>query len=736
MNSSTILSKKFVSVMLPALLFLSTIFLFIPFAIYQGNVNEFEVPLTSILLNFLVLGLSLLLVLTLVGILLRGKWQERFISVLFMLGILVWIQANFLVWNFGLLDGQAINWEKHTFPRWLDGSLWIVLFLLSFLFFQRIRKVSSYVSIILISVQLVFLITVSMQKPEIWQAKEKNDLPGVPPEEFYGFSSKQNVIHFILDYFQSDFFQEIIDENPQRYYAALEGFTYFRGATGSFPTTEMSIPAIFSGEVYRNHIPARKFVNQIMIGNTINNVLFDKGYQVDLVMSRVFAKRARSSVSYPIPVPYGVSKRHHDLTNAAIMLDLALFRAAPSVIKKEIYRDQLWLFQGFFSKKELRLRYFSHQAFLKNLTREMKVSTEKPVYKAIHLMTSHPPIVVNSNCEYAEHMPDNRETRKAQAKCALNDFINFIDGLKSIGVYDSSLIILQADHGAGNPIKMTDSDKASTMFFRDAKRLDEIAGSALPLLTVKPPNGKGPLKISEAQVALTDIPDTISSTVQLGAHFKGRSVFDVDPNEVRERKFNYYIWEHVNWQKDFSYFDHLDEFIIKGNVYDPASWRLNETYYSPRSSYKAEKIAFGTDEAGLFKRSGWGANERDPSDGYTFNWTYGNSASLFLALPQDKPVTLTANIKSSEFQKPQIISIKVDNKEVGKWKLSSPWKLAPHSIVINPDPKRPRVSVVEFSFSECMPVQNESGPVAVLFESITLKESNNNHPVARMERRL
>jgi hypothetical protein len=109
--------------------------------------------------------------------------------------------------------------------------------------------------------------------------------------------------------------------------------------------------------------------------------------------------------------------------------------------------------------------------------------------------------------------------------------------------------------------------------------LSQIAGSALALMAIKPPHSKGNLQTSRAQVSLTDIPATIGYFFSLNEKFDGRSVFEVDPDEVRERRFYFYEWQHEHWQS--TYLPHIDEFVIKGSVFDTNSWQLDSTHFPP-----------------------------------------------------------------------------------------------------------------------------------------------------------
>ena len=198
----------------------------------------------------------------------------------------------------------------------------------------------------------------------------------------------------------------------------------------------------------------------------------------------------------------------------------------------------------------------------------------------------------------------------------------------------------------------------------------------------------------------------------------GTSVFEIGPKDVRERKFYFHQWKQKNWQGE--YFDHLEEFSITGSVYDRESWKSSLSLLPGEiDSYVTDTIDFGTQGAQQFLRFGWSDNEENSKE-VTYNWAAGNSSSLYLSLPKDKEVTLTANMESLPFDRPQVITIKVDYKTIGTWKLSPPWILAQHSIVIKPDGERPDVSVVEFIFSQFRSPEGDPRTLAVAFASITL----------------
>jgi hypothetical protein len=570
-----------------ALFVVFTIFVYGPFTIYQGNIDEFSIPLKSILGSLLLPALALFLILSLLGLSLSKRTHQVYVSLLFALAVLVWLQGNFLVWKYGLLDGQGIDWSRGEWRGWVDGILWVVLLTMAGLFFRKVYRIAAFGCIIITSLLLASLVFASLQKPETWSAKGKSLKNLIPPKEIFEFSSQQNVIHFILDGFQSDFFEEIVAENADHYSGSLEGFTFFRETTGSFPTTYMSIPAFLSGRIYKNDIPMRKFVVKAIRGRTIANRLHSQGYETDLVSDSLFARGTRAETWYKIAVPYGGTIKQYLRSNSALMLDLVLFRHVPHFLKKSIYNDERWLVQRFLrlENQSLKIRYFSHQAFLSDMIARMSVNRTVPVYKYVHLMTTHPPVVVDKECQFAQALPGTRENIKVQAQCSLEHFLEFLNKLREKGIYDSSLIVLHADHGLGRPVNMRNEGTLSKEGWpiEDAS-LAEIAGSAAALMAIKPPHSKGPMKTSRALVSLTDIPATISSLLNLSSRIHGRSAYEVDENELRERWFYFYHWRHENWQS--AYFPRLDEFSIKGSLFDENSWRLNFTYYPPTGPKK------------------------------------------------------------------------------------------------------------------------------------------------------
>jgi len=571
----------------PVLLIVFNIFIFGPFTIFQGNTDEFQISFTNLILYFIVPAILMFLILFILGSILRNN--QRYISILLSLGVLIWFQGNILVWKYGLMDGQGINWNQGVFRGIIDGLIWIIIIILAIIFYKKVLKIAKFLSFSLLTIQLLLLGIQSIQNPDIWKINKQSQLAKLPPDDMYSFSEKQNVILIILDGFQSDIFQEIISENPD-YYSTLDGFTFFKETCGAFPTTKMSIPAIFSSRMYKNRMRMSRYISTRINSKTIHRALKRSGFHVDLVCGRIYrGSKHHFDNHYSIAKPYGVSKQTYFFSNSILIFDLSLFRHTPHYIKRLIYNDQTWLFQRLINKEEVsNFHFLASQAFFKEFIDKMVVAKTIPVYKLIHIMHPHPPIVVDSQCKFTgKARPTTREGLIMQAKCGLNQTISFLAKLKSLHIYDSSLIIIQADHGAGSKVMLKNIasplDKSIKI---DKDTLSKIIGSSAPLMLIKRPFSQGHMVTSAAPTMITDIPATICDILNINAQFNGKSMFNIKEDESRTRTFHYHPWKHQNWKKE--HFDRLEEYIIEGSLFDLNSWKKGQTFLpvTPNNSKK------------------------------------------------------------------------------------------------------------------------------------------------------
>ncbi|MCP3975109.1 MAG: hypothetical protein GY720_11525, partial [bacterium] len=222
------------------------------------------------------------------------------------------------------------------------------------------------------------------------------------------------------------------------------------------------------------------------------------------------------------------------------------------------------------------------KAFFDELLERLTVKQKEPAYKLLHLLFTHPPIIITAAGEFAgEELPPSRRNIINQATVSMGYFIDFLHKLKALGVYDSSLIVLHADHGNRRKIDMLGAAGDSS---ERIPHLERMAGSAMPLMLIKPPHSTRPLTVSEAHTQLTDLPATIATILGFAEEFDGLSMFADElgePGEARERRYFNYRWQRKYWRAD--YMDKVNEYRIQGSVFDRASWRPGPIHRPPES---------------------------------------------------------------------------------------------------------------------------------------------------------
>ena len=544
-------------VLFPALLGPSQLFLFGPFTIYYNNPGEFSVPFSALIGPLLLALLASASALVGLGFVVSRRWFPAYVAVLSGFGVLLWLQGNLLVGNYGLLEAGAIDFREQAWRGPWEIGLWVGVLLLLASVARRVMTIGPLASQALIALQAL-LVMVSIVQPE-GELERQSARWDDPPQGIYEFSTNQNVIHVVLDAFQSDVFREIVEEDRARFDRELDGFVFFVDHAGAFPTTSFAMPAMLTGSLYRNEKPVEEFLQDAFEQGSVLNGLARNGYEVDVasIMRLTWATDwlvpARlvdgSLADEPLTNFYRLrrsftSYRVHRRLVAAFLVDLSLFRHLPHPFKPWIYNDQAWRLRSTYSP-DLGYTATSARDFLEDFVERVNVSREAPVYKLLHLGIPHRPVVLDADCSFVDVTRVSRSAFRGQARCALNLLVEFLDRLRQAGIYDSSLIIVSSDHGTGleppNLVARNNRDGGSPgidlrtrITVGDAGvELAGIVGVAMALLVVKPPASRGPLTMSTAPTGIRDIPATVFDLLDLPHEFPGEPAFKLEPHAAR-----------------------------------------------------------------------------------------------------------------------------------------------------------------------------------------------------------
>lgn len=553
------------------------VFIVLPGSLYLGNLHAFMAPPGPIA-RLLLLPASLFMAIVWLSLKLsRRNDFSMLCSTLAALTLLCWIQSYVLVGHYGLLDGSPIDWSTPAWRAWVDLPIWALGLVAAAVFHRRVGQGLTTAAFVIVAAQAAVLVLDGVSHRDALKLKATQDSIANELEPMARFSSGRNVLHIVLDSFQADVFNDIMDGPAARNWrSALSGFTFFEENLGTFPATHLALPAIVSGKVFRNHMPRPEFMEVAFGGESILNAAHDAGFEVDIAsdpMMLGLLMKGRFDNAY-------LTDRPSLVENAARIFDLALFRLAPHWLKPLVYQEQRWLIRRWAARSDLmKFPYFTHNAFLADITRRFAVDRAAPVFKFFHLMTTHAPFVVNQDCAYAGRvLPRVRETVTWQSACSLAFVVPLLERMKEAGIYDSSLIVIMADHGGHipphryRPGHFVQGDKTYEL-------PPELLGLATPLLAIKPPGTVRPFTTSSALTSTTDLAATIDDLLGLDADLPGLSLFDGNRSPVAERRFFGQHWSRDDFQSD--YIQNIEEFRVSGSAYQIESWRFEAAHLPP-----------------------------------------------------------------------------------------------------------------------------------------------------------
>ncbi|MBT8090387.1 MAG: sulfatase-like hydrolase/transferase [Gammaproteobacteria bacterium] len=558
---------------------LLTLCVFTPLLIYSGNPSEFTASFTQIALAYLPYCAVLILAVGLLAALLSADGYRRMQALTGAVACLLWLQSNILVWDYGELDGRSIEWLAGAWRGLLDAAIWAGVIIVSIIAFKRSGPLFLWAAAALFVVQLTAA-AVGMAGDDPAALKHSDiEEDQAARDALPRFSTSKNVVHIVMDGLQTDLFEQLLEDrlnDGEDLRDQLQGFTLFRDNLGAFPYTQLTIPAMLSGKTYQNRVPVDEFIDATLGGDTVLNAASDAGFEVDIAaqvsLKNIYAKN-RHTNAYAISNSGHVSARDYIVNDSARLIDLSLFRALPHFGKALVHRDELWVFQGMVrTASYLHMQYFSDLEFVRNLSQAMRVDREAPVYKIMHLMFAHRPTVGDENCDFDGVQATGRENVLRQANCGLQAVLAVFSRMKALGIYDNSLIILMADHGAWVRLRDFDPEKK-----RGA--IDSMsAAMAVPLLAIKRSNDSADFRVSNAPTSIPDLPATVAADLGLPVQFPGVNVFTLSDSQSRERShYKYFYGANRNAP---GYLNKMHEVVVNGSVYDHDAWR-NGRKFSP-----------------------------------------------------------------------------------------------------------------------------------------------------------
>lgn len=611
------------AVLLSAAALVLTVLLFTPARVYLGNYMEFQGLVGENLRVFLVACAALFAALSVAMLLLSiGRRAGTIaVAVVTALAFLAWLQATFLVWDYGVLDGRDIDWAALRRNGVVDVAVWGAAAGIAVVFARRVHRASPWICAALVVAQAVAVAQLWTRTPKDQSFRVQESAT----DTLHRYSDHVNVVVMVIDTFQSDFFPDILAKHPGLA-GAFDGFTYFRNALAGSDGTIVSVPIMLTGSHYDNSVPYLDYVKSSFRGNSLPGTLREYGFAVDL-----FPLLSYTVCMEYADLPFGTRKLRDPRAIAreqALLADLALFRCAPQPLKRLVYDRQHWFLSALLERRYERedareapaaaaggasgaggdrsaggaagsavppgLRYARElenmqvmvnknrdPKFLMTMLDQSSVMRGQDAFKFIHLKGLHLPLIMDENLAYGEMEPW-RDNMLRQGAGMLKIVATYLERLARLGVYDETLVFVVGDHGSGVADAKVGITPYADRFNRGGPypaNFGSFKSAGIPLVLVKPIGARGPLATSEAPVGLADIPRTVVDELGIEADFPGKSMFSVAEGESRERIYRAFVGPQI----DVVYLAPLLEYAVNGHSWDDTSWReTGKVYYPPR----------------------------------------------------------------------------------------------------------------------------------------------------------
>jgi hypothetical protein len=598
-----------------------TVMLATPAAIYFGNRTEFIESFGELVPWLVAVTFLTATALTAAVMVLRpGASRMAAATVLLIASLALWAQSHAIVQQPRLLSGDPIDWSGFAVQAWTDRALWAVAAGLAFTLIRLRWHWPIWLAIAGCGIQVGAVGVQAAISPARWVDRTAFD-----ESSRYALSSRSNVIVLVLDTFQSDLFQELLDEEPGLG-ATFSGFTYFRNATAGFPSTAPSIPFILTGQLYDNRQPFDVFVRDAFLDGSLPQALKAAGHHVyynsAYLWPAMYADERTSSHASTAP---GSRYRLASWNRAAMLLALAAFRAAPQDVKRRMERQVV----------EMATRgaaaWGDDRAFFDEFERAATASLDVPAFKYYHLQGLHPPLRYDAAL-HSSARPATRAHTLDQARGLMRMLTRMVATLQARGLYDRTALVVLADHGAAIEPRLGDVDPGARTV-PGATALPTRHSFGLPLMLAKPFDRTGTLLVSDAPVSIGDLGATVGHWLALETRFPGVALFD-QPAGPRARRVLRYDPNLLDLNAN--HFPPLSEYLVSGFSWLGESWTATGRTFTP-GTVTTSKAAAATPRRSLtFGRLGDSLPAQDegwaaPEDGIT--WTDGWMSALTLALP-------------------------------------------------------------------------------------------------------
>lgn len=480
--------------------------------VFVGNAANFRFTFREAFVPLFAICLAASLIGALVIAAFRKFPFRLLLSLVFSAALLGYVQNVFLNLDLGLLEGEGVDWSLYAAHGKSNALIWLIGLIILVpaltMLKKHTRRIVMAGSVILLLIQGLTFGVVSFQHLSS-EASRKNETAYVlSGNEQYKVSPNGNVIVIMLDYFSNDYIDSMLKQFPDAL-DALKDFTYYDNCDPTYIGTFPSVVHMLTGHAFDHTIPIEQWFSEAWNSESAQyfyNTLRENGYE-----ARFFdSSSSYFGIKYATPyftnlIEQKRTVRYDQLVDS--MLTLSLYRYAPHALKQYVEPSSYNLTAAVTMSSDGVINSWNQNAFYNMLRRNtlQPNETDKKYFIIEFLRGTHPPYQVNEKAAW--------DTEATLEECAAGYMLmvsEYINQLKSLGLYDDATIIVTSDHG----------DKENSMQV---------------IYFIKEPNvTREEMAVNSAPISHKEFIGTVLHNI--GAEYPyGQTIYDFTEDDERER---------------------------------------------------------------------------------------------------------------------------------------------------------------------------------------------------------
>lgn len=526
----------------PVLMALPIMCLFVvgPLEIYSSNSEDFLFSLKDFFPQLVGIGLLIWLLASVILLFLPRKVRSICNMLLFYIGLMFYVQNNFLNVKLSENDGAPMRWDQLKAVTTRNTIIWAIAFVIVIVGFillkDKFQKIAAGLSaciclILFASVVTMLITAIQIDREKGGQAYTLNGA------DQFKVSKNDNVIFFVVDSYGSAQLDYGLENDPDLL-NPLHDFTYYDNTDshyyGTQPSMTNMLTCIGPMDDYDSFETSQEYLNKAWTNsNTVDlyKKIHENGYKLNLYSGGGQAVYGREANLYGKVDNMVPTRRTIQEKLVMIRVEkMSIYKFMPYAVKPR-FEVPNYLF-GFVCTYDVPAEESGNTLFMSAMQEKgldfVDEDTDGGLIIVQHIDGTHLPTQLGADGTYVDE--SDLVTTQQGLIYIINDYLQ---RMKDLGVYDDATIIITADHARW------------AAFTQD---MNDPGDDPQPILFIKKAGEThDKYQVNHTPIYNDDIMPTILDTIGLekDQYSKyGLSIFDIDGSNgeaLKERERTFYM---------------------------------------------------------------------------------------------------------------------------------------------------------------------------------------------------